>query len=107
MPNRLARATTDRAEDVATLALAVERHLDRSAERPFHQRFDALGPDHGDAAAGEAHRRPSHLVGDLAPARVGQVVDGDGDGGQQLQLRALGTSRLEATLEFLGDEACR
>ena len=31
----------------------------------------------------------AHLVGDLAPARIAQVVDGDGDGGQQLQLLAL------------------
>ena len=36
---------------------------------------------------------PAHLVGDLAPARVGQVVDGDGDGRQQLQLLALGRAR--------------
>ena len=33
------------------------------------------------------------------------MVDGDGDRGQQLQLLALRDARLEAALEFLGDES--
>ena len=69
------------------------------------RRDHARPPMSATRRVGETHRRAGHLIGDLAAAHVGQVVDGDRHGRQDVELLALRRARLEAALELLGDEA--
>src|SRR5262249_8892920 len=106
VPTRLARPPVpQKAKRAPAPSLAgSQRDLDRLIECTFDLGLYSRRADLGDAAAGEAHRGTAHLLGNLPPACVAHMINGDGDGSEQVELLPLGRARLEPALEFLGDE---